>query len=168
MRGCVVLTEAATARALPPLTVCCAVPKGQRADWLAEKLGELGVTTWVPLLTERGIVEPGGNKVERWRRLAESAARQSRSPTVLEVVAPAKVAAVLNDIGPGVVLTTERPAGGLVAASVLYVGPEGGWSERELAGVRRGGGCGFASLGETVLRVETAAIVAAGVVRLGW
>ncbi len=160
------LTEAPTSvSALPALTICCAVPKGQRADWLAEKLGELGVTRLVPLLTDRGVVEPGAGKIERWRRLAESAARQSRAPTVLDVAQPVKLATAIESEGQGVVLTTERPAARWAGeATVLYVGPEGGWSPVELEAFDAAGS-GFATLGSTVLRVETAAVVAAGLAR---
>ena len=161
------LDDAPTAaEALPELTVCCAVPKGPRADWLAEKLGELGVTRLVPLLTKHGVVDPGQGKVDRWRRLAAQAARQSRSPGVLEITEPLDVATALTELGSGVVLTTERPAAGLGQASIVYIGPEGGWTEAELAQFDDAG-CSFATLGVTVLRVETAAVAAAAVLRCG-
>jgi len=58
--------------------IASAVPKSSRADWLIEKLSELGVTRFTPLSTERAVVLPEGTgKRDRWQRIAEEAARQS-------------------------------------------------------------------------------------------
>ena len=54
-----------------------AVPKGGRMDLLVEKATEVGATRIVPVLAERGVVNPRGGKVGRWRRVAEAAARQA-------------------------------------------------------------------------------------------
>ncbi len=162
------LVETPTSSTLPPLVVCSAVPKGQRADWLAEKLGELGVSTWVPLKTARSVVDPGDNKLDRWRRLADAAATQSRSPTTMTVESTHSLADALAAVGSGIVMATERPGDALHAGAggVFYIGPEGGWSDGELEAFDAAG-CTFATLGPTILRIETAAILAAGIVRSG-
>src|SRR5439155_11117754 len=55
----------------PALTVAAAVPKGERADWMVEKLSELGVDRFIPLVTARSVVLPAGkNKTSRWTRIA--------------------------------------------------------------------------------------------------
>jgi 16S rRNA (uracil1498-N3)-methyltransferase len=141
-----------------------AVPKGGRMDLVVEKATEVGVTRIVPLVTQRGIVEPGGGKIERWRRVAEAAARQSLRLGVPEVLEPVPFAEAARQAGEqGVLLHNaadldplEEKVGSPVS---LFVGPEGGWSEEEmrLAGEA---GLAFAQLGPYRLRSETAGMVA--------
>jgi 16S rRNA (uracil1498-N3)-methyltransferase len=141
-----------------------AVPKGGRMDLVVEKATEVGVTRIVPLVTRRGIVEPGGRKIERWRRVAEGAARQSLRLGVPEVLGPVPFAEAARQAGEqGVLLHNALnldPLEGKVGSPVsLFVGPEGGWSEEEM---RLAGEAGltFAQLGPYRLRSETAGMVA--------
>jgi 16S rRNA (uracil1498-N3)-methyltransferase len=156
-------------RSVVPLTVAAAIPKGDRADWMVEKLGELGVERLVPLQTTRGVVIPGGkNKFERWERIAVESAKQSRRTGVMRIEPMVSVPAFLKTVTAGLVLSTEagcRPIGAtpLETISSLMIGPEGGWTDDELAACREAGIAAVA-LTATVLRVETAAVVAAGVV----
>ena len=70
----------------PEITVAAAVPKGDRADWMVEKLSELGVSRFVPLATARSVVLPEGrNKRERWSRIASESAKQSRRRGVMRI-----------------------------------------------------------------------------------
>ncbi len=141
-----------------------AVPKGGRMDLVVEKATEVGVTRIVPLVTERGIVEPGRGKVERWRRVAAAAARQSLRVGVPEVFEPTPFAAAVRQVGASGVLlhnhgdlsTLEDVVGPAVS---VFVGPEGGWSEEEV-GLAAGAGLALAQLGPYRLRSETAGIVA--------
>ncbi|MDP8949813.1 MAG: 16S rRNA (uracil(1498)-N(3))-methyltransferase, partial [Actinomycetota bacterium] len=141
-----------------------AVPKGGRMDLAVEKATEVGVTRIVPLVTQRGIVEPRGGKVERWRRVAEAAARQSLRMRVPEVLEPAPFAEAVRQTGEGGVLLhnardldpLEDVAGSPVS---LFIGPEGGWSEEEMR-LAREAGLAFAQLGPYRLRSETAGMVA--------
>jgi 16S rRNA (uracil1498-N3)-methyltransferase len=141
-----------------------AVPKGGRMDLVVEKATEVGVTSIVPLLTERGVVSPRDGKLERWRRVAGAAARQSlrlRVPDVLEPVSFPVAARRVGDAGVLLHNALGLPRLEDVAGSraSLFVGPEGGWSEEEirLAGEA---GLAFAQLGPYRLRSETAGIVA--------
>jgi 16S rRNA (uracil1498-N3)-methyltransferase len=141
-----------------------AVPKGGRMDLVIEKATEVGVTRIVPLVTQRGIVEPGGGKVERWRRVAEAAARQSLRLDVPEVLGPVPFAEAARQAGEqGVLLHNALdldPLEEKISSPVsLFVGPEGGWSEEEM---RLAGevGLAFAQLGPYRLRTETAGMVA--------
>ena len=141
-----------------------AVPKGGRMDLVVEKATEVGATGIVPLLTERGVVSPREGKVERWRRVAESAARQSLGLSVPEVAEPMAFEAAAREAGEGGVLLHNAPGLGdvedVVEAGVrLFVGPEGGWGEAELELARREG-LVLAGLGPRRLRSETAGIVA--------
>jgi 16S rRNA (uracil1498-N3)-methyltransferase len=168
----VVDVPAVTENTVVPLTVASAVPKGDRADWLAEKLTEVGVTDWRPLRTTRSVVHPEGKgKTDRWHRIAAEAAKQSKRVGMLRIADLESVAALpLAEIGRrGVVLSTgpdARPLS-LVAAEGgidwLLVGPEGGWTPDEEAAFAAAG-LTRATLGPTILRIETAAVVAAGIV----
>ena len=149
------------------VTLYQAVPKGRHMDLVVEKATELGVRRVVPLSTERGMVRlsKGDGKVRRWRRVAEAAARQSlrlRVPEVGEIihfseaVREAREDGVLLHNGSGLPPLEDVVLGSTVG---LFVGPEGGWSERELATAEELG-LSFASLGPYRLRSETAGIVA--------
>ncbi|HEX4125198.1 MAG TPA: RsmE family RNA methyltransferase, partial [Tepidisphaeraceae bacterium] len=164
------------------LTVASAVPKAERADWLVEKLSELGVARWLPLATERSVVLPSGTgKRQRWMRIATESAKQSRRDGVMAIdeltPLPAAIAAtgqrthgctseawawVLSTVGDArpvaKVLVSPLPA-----ELTVFIGPEGGWTDAEL---RQFTTARIVSvrLGDTVLRVETAAIAAAAIV----
>ncbi len=146
-----------------------AVPKGGRMDLVVEKATEVGVTRIAPLATERGIVEPGDKKVERWRRVAEAAARQSLRMGVPEVLEPVPFAQAVRQAREGGVLLHNDTALGFLEDVVgspvsLFAGPEGGWSEEEIT-LAREAGFAFAQLGPYRLRSETAGIVAVARVR---
>lgn len=153
------------------IVVASAVPKGDRADWMVEKLSEIGVAAWVPLRTDRSVVHPEGkSKYDRWRRIAEESAKQSRRPGVMEIRELVSLERFVSSIDArlALVLSTieTRPIWGALnhlQSVTLLIGPEGGWSDAEETRLRSGGLTGVA-LTRTILRVETAAVVAAGVV----
>jgi len=175
-------------RSWPTVTVGLAVPKGDRADWAVQKLTEVGVDRIVPLRSELGVVrwedDRAGRRVARWRAIARSAAMQSRRLWLPEVTDPATVGEILGRCsgesarlaagptgsdaddgrfgpadwyGPAALAEPGGRAPTLDRPTVL-VGPEGGWAaaEREVAPATVG-------LGTTVLRTETAAVVAGGI-----
>jgi 16S rRNA (uracil1498-N3)-methyltransferase len=150
------------------VTLYQAVPKGRHMDVVVEKATELGVTRIVPLMTDRGVVKlpERDGKTRRWRRVAGAAARQSlqlRVPEVAEAAPFAETARKAGELGillhnePGLPLLEDVVAPGVAVG--LFVGPEGGWSEGELA-VAREVGLALASLGPYRLRSETAGIAA--------
>ena len=68
------------------LIVASAVPKGDRADWMIEKLSELGVSLFIPLQTKRSVVHPtGSGKRDGWVRIATESAKQSRRAGVMQI-----------------------------------------------------------------------------------
>jgi 16S rRNA (uracil1498-N3)-methyltransferase len=143
-----------------PLAVAFAPPKGDRSDWVVQKLTELGIDRMVVLATDRTVVRWEEGRVERaldrLRRVAREAAAQSRRvwlPSVEGVVALADLLVA----EPGVVLAQMGSAPPRGPLDVVAVGPEGGWSAAEIAL-----GAPTIGLGPHVLRTETAA-VAAGV-----
>jgi 16S rRNA (uracil1498-N3)-methyltransferase len=140
-----------------------AVPKGGRMDLVVEKATEVGATRIVPLLAERGVVNPREGKVGRWRRVAEAAARQSLRLSVPEVADPVRFEDVASEVrGTGVLLHNApdlQPVEAVVGVPVsLFVGPEGGWSGAELR-LAEDAGIAFGGLGPYRLRSETAGII---------
>jgi 16S rRNA (uracil1498-N3)-methyltransferase len=145
------------------LSLYQAVPKGGRMDLIVEKATEVGATRIVPLVTERGIVRPRGGKSERWRRVAEAAARQSLRLRVPEVAEPLSFSEAVREVEGGVLLHNAPDLEPLEAVirdpASLFVGPEGGWGEDELR-VAEEAGLVLAQLGPYRLRSETAGLVA--------
>lgn len=156
------------------IVVASAVPKGERADWMIEKLSELGVSRYVPLKTARSVVHPSGaGKLDRWRRIATESARQSRRAGVMQIDELTALEEALQQLHNGLLLSTEPGAMSILDASrqaldrtaagvSLFIGPEGGWTSDELARCRSAGLTGV-RLTETILRIETAAVAAAAV-----
>jgi 16S rRNA (uracil1498-N3)-methyltransferase len=148
------------AAATPALTVAFAPTKGERPEWVVQKLTELGIDRIVPLRSERSIVRWSGARgaatVERLRRVAREAAAQCRRVWLPEVGETVPFADLDALGGPGEVvlaqLSGDRPT---VAQRVVAVGPEGGWSSDEL-----GSGLPTVGFGLSVLRAETAAVTA--------
>ncbi len=159
----------------PLLVLALAVVKAKRFEWAVEKAVELGVHRIVPLVTDHGVLEPGGAKVKRWRTIMRSAIKQCGRSYLPELSAPVR----LNDF------LQQSPAGMMVFGAIAeeiglqdqpiplrevaatvpeklpqhltaLIGPEGGWSEAEVQ-------CFLKlnlqpiTLGPHILRAETAA-----------
>lgn len=145
------------------LHIASALPKGDRVDFLIEKLTELGVTDFTPLVTERGVVKADDAKADKLRRAVIEASKQCGRNVLMRVHPPARW---LDWCGrqtglrllahPGEAARGFKAVGGATVA----VGPEGGFSDAE---VRAALGAGWErlSLGPRILRVETAALAAA-------
>jgi 16S rRNA (uracil1498-N3)-methyltransferase len=147
----------------PPVTVWLAQPGG-RSDDAVEKLTELGVARIGAMRCELLKGEFTDARIERWRRVAAAAAKQSKQAQVPEVLPVADYADVLSP--EAVVLSHTGASGGLAdrivgrRGTTLLIGPEPGFSEAELE-LARARGVAVATFGPVVLRTETAAIVAA-------
>ncbi len=144
--------------------VWCGPPEGLRADWLVEKLAELGIETWQPLECERARWRRGAGALERWRRLAVAALRQSRRRFLMEVRPPASLAEVAGSISAGSLRSLADPGGRRGAAppvgagwAVGAVGPAAGFSSRERA-LLADLGFEAIALWDGRLRSETAAL----------
>jgi 16S rRNA (uracil1498-N3)-methyltransferase len=185
------LGEVVEAAALPAISLLLAIFKFDRMEWAIEKCTELGVAEIVPLISRRvesHLAASALKRVERWRRIAIVASEQSRRITPPEVHEPTKLRDALAryrqdassqgvPTGGSSVCTTrivlaesERE---LKLTSVLdswvegpiaiAVGPEGGWTDDELAAFAESSWTAV-SLGPTILRAETAAIAASAIV----
>lgn len=139
----------------PVCTVAFAIPKADRPEWIVQKLTEMGVTGIVLLHAQRSVVRWEGDRADRHvaklRRVAVEALEQSRGVWLPDIIGPLPAAEVL----PGIAVA--EPGGRRLSSSdkALAIGPEGGWSDTELALARD-----RVQLTTTVLRVETAALVA--------
>lgn len=157
------------------VTLAQAIPRNpDRMDLLVQKTTEIGVSRIAPIVASRSVARPAGatGRLERWRRIAEDAARQSGRLSVPELSEPVTWEDFAKLPSQGelrLVLSTEdpraEPLAGLgpdgPARAVLAIGPEGGWSPQDLA-LAAAAGYRSIHLGPRVLRTETAGIVAVG------
>jgi len=150
-----------------------AVIKFPRFELAVEKATELGVDTIVPVAAGRsdgGLIRAAVKRAERWRRVAEEAAQQSRRLAPPEITAPLSFAeALARPAERRYVLDfegTPLPRASTDERTALMVGPEGGWTEQERAAAAEVGAQSV-RLGSTVLRAETAALAALAIARAG-
>ncbi len=148
------------------LTLYLAPLKGDRDEWAVAKATELGITTIVPLLSERVVVKWSGERrvkaLARWRRIVAETSGQCRRTYDVNVSEPCAV----GDVGADVAVADFSGTAELTSVRAIAVGPEGGWAHDEWGAEHARVG-----LGETVLRAETAAVAAVTLLvsgRSGW
>jgi 16S rRNA (uracil1498-N3)-methyltransferase len=150
----------------PRLEVYTATPKGGRLPELVDGLGQVGAASWSPLDTERGE-EPTETKVDRLHRIVIETTKQCGRAWHLEIgSAKSFVRAVEGAAGTSLVMADASGAayGANGAERIrLLIGPEGGWSPRELEQARDAR-VQVASFGPHIMRIETAAVAAAAIV----
>jgi 16S rRNA (uracil1498-N3)-methyltransferase len=169
------LGEELSIKPAPQVTIALAIFKFDRLEWAIEKCTEIGVARIIPVIarrTETHLATAALKRHERWQRLALQAAEQSRRPAPPEITAPLK----LKDLGGAgeptgsrIVLAESEEVTALrdalasrPSAVTLAIGPAGGWATDELQWFYDSGWTSV-SLGDTILRAETAAIVAAAI-----
>lgn len=141
--------------------------KRDRFDWLVEKATELGAARITAFSAERAVSRPSARRRERWAQIAVAAAKQCGRTIVPRIDEVDDLAAVLagghrhpillHESGPRQPLITAlEPAADKV---LLLIGPEGGFTNAELQ-LARAASVPIASLGDRVLRAETAALAA--------
>ena len=143
------------------VTIAAAIPKGDRVDWMVQKLVEVGVMCIVLVDCRRSVVrwqpERRATQLDRLRRVGRDAAMQSRRVWLPAVRGPVPLADVRTSGGDVVMADPDGVAFERIAVrpAVVVIGPEGGWDPAETSAAQ------LVSLGDHVLRVETAAVVAA-------
>jgi 16S rRNA (uracil1498-N3)-methyltransferase len=170
------LGEGVPAHQSGDITLLLAVFKFDRMEWAIEKCTELGVSRIVPVIarrTDAHLAAASNKRAERWQRIARQASEQSRRSAPPEIAAPLKLAEALNLPGSLRIVLAESERQILLrdvvspdaadAGIVLAIGPEGGWSDDELQSFQKSAWIA-ASLGNTILRAETAAIAATAIV----
>jgi len=158
------------------VTLLLAIYKFDRMEWALEKAVELGATRIVPVIAQRTsphLASAAVKRAERWRRIVREAAQQARRVSEPEVGEPMSLKEGVDSVtGTRIVLAEgeqKRSLKDVLATNqdhgpvALAVGPEGGWTQDEL---RRFADAGWiaASLGNNILRAETAAIAALAIV----
>ena len=150
------------------ITVAISIFKFDRMEWAIEKCTELGVARIIPVVaghTEPHLARATVKRVERWRRIAQQAAEQSRRVSPPEISGPIKLVELSAVAGPNRIVLDENERECSLrdalcqdtTGATLAFGPEGGWKPEEIAILGKAGWTS-ASLGETILRAETAAV----------
>jgi 16S rRNA (uracil1498-N3)-methyltransferase len=147
------------------LEVAAALPKGDRSDYLIEKLTELGVTDFVPLQTERSVVHPKEARLDKLRRAVIEASKQCGRNVLMRVQAPIAWETYCHhdSLPPQRFMAHPQGAEKIqpAAADVVFaIGPEGGFTDEEVAAARKAG-WRLVSLGPRILRIETACVALA-------
>ena len=166
------------------LTLFACVSKGSRMDWTVEKAVELGVEKVVPVISDRTIVrldaDDGAAKTARWSRVAEEAARQCGATWIPVIIPPAPFKACLPAVAQtapvfvAALTPAAKPLREALAAFASppplagwFVGPEGDFTPAELDALRAAGAIAV-SLGQHILRAETACLYGLCALNCAW
>jgi len=144
--------------------------KGERLAWFVEKIAELGVTRFIPLITKRSLINTfSPQKHQRCERLAIAAARQSEQTEVMKIESPVVLAdfqgeglLILLDTQASISLTALKKSQLISSPITLLIGPEGDFTHDEKMLLMQKGAQPY-RLGASILRVETAALSAVAV-----
>lgn len=147
----------------PDIILATAIAKGDRQSTMLDMATQLGISAWQPLLCDRSVSNVGKNSYQRWQRICLEACKQSGSawlPELLQAAKPENVASKAVTEGREVLLAHPDGVGVENSSAVdklLMIGPEGGFTDSE---VRRlvAAGAKKVSLGQQILRIETAAV----------
>jgi 16S rRNA (uracil1498-N3)-methyltransferase len=173
-----VVEEMEAGAPLPPITLYAAIFKFDRFEWMIEKVTEIGIERIVPIetaRTESGLLAASVKRVERWRKIALESSQQSRRLAPPEITEPKKLSAVPPAANGLRYRLEERPGTPYLIRALpseqvpitLIMGPEGGWVDSERTALDAAG-WQPASLGPTVLRAETAAVVGCAMAAQFW
>lgn len=161
------------------LTLVQALASGDKMDWVIQKAVELGVAAVIPVAAERSVLKLAGERAEKrlahWRQVVVSACEQCGRNQVPEVAEVVSLGSYLARHGGSILRLQLEPQAGQRLAALpppagpvhLLVGPEGGWSEGELAAAHKAG-CTPIRLGPRVLRTETAGIAVISALQTLW
>lgn len=153
------------------ITIAAALPKGDRQKFMVEKMVELGVARFIPLTTPRSVAQVNAKVLGRIEKQIIEATKQCRRSYLMEISEARKISEVLEEfdaakqrcfIAHPYDAQPLKPAAQQDASKecVWLIGPEGGFTEEEVAQAAAAGWQAV-SFGEIILRVETAALLAA-------
>lgn len=147
------------------LEVASPLPKGDRGQFLIEKLTEIGVTRYLPLRTQRSVVHPGDVRLEKLQRYVVEASKQCGRNVLMQIDSVREWSEFCRDPGLPLLRLIGHPGAETVARpfrtdAIGAIGPEGGFTDEEIGDARLAGWQPV-GLGPRVLRIETAAIVLA-------
>ena len=170
----VVTTRKPKLNVLPKITLAQSVPKKEKMDYIVEKATELGVSSIIPITSERTVVKldekKKANKEARWKKIAVEAAKQCGRADVPEIKSTQKFYNAIdsvNDFDLALMATIadetidfkdailDFEAGKII----VFIGPEGDFTPEEIE-MARDTNCKFVSFGKMVLKSDTAALYA--------
>jgi 16S rRNA (uracil1498-N3)-methyltransferase len=152
----------------PELILALSLIKTSAFELAIEKAVEVGVTRIIPFTAQRSNATPG-RRTDRWQRIVVEAAKQSKRHYLPVLDPPSTFSEILELHAATRILFAERGGGSLKSAlagspALFLIGPEGGWTDAE-SDAARSKGFHKVSLGESILRSETAAITATALLR---
>ena len=171
-------------RQTPRLILGQSLLKGEKMDWVIQKATELGVSEIVPIESQHSVVQLKADRVDhqlaRWQRIALEAAQQSEQWRIPTIATPDSLSELLTSRATDMLtlMLAERREGKSLqtvnlpqdarGSILVLIGPEGGWSQEE-AQIAEQAGIVSITLGQHILRSETAAIAAISILqsRLG-
>ena len=157
------------------LSLITALPKGSGYEQILRCCTELGASNFIPVISDRTILKPKPNKVDRWRKIVIEAAEQSERQIVPNVLEPVKFSQAIAQTsstqnkyicvarGNAPIWSSLQNRTRSESEIIIATGCEGGWTEQE---VERAIELGFqpVSLGKRILRAVTAPIVVSSLV----
>lgn len=153
------------------LTLAVAILKGEKFDLVVQKAVELGVTTLMPINTQRADVKlkDAGKRLERWRKIALEAAKQSGRSKLMTIVEPIDFGVFIEAANGMRILFAERKGESFsdiekTKEITAVIGAEGGWEDSEIEAARAKG-FQIVTLRGRILRAETAAIAVAALLQ---
>ena len=154
------------------LTIASAIPKGPRADAMIDQLSQTGCDEVIPLRSARSIVDPRDAKLERFQRGCVESAKQCGRAHLMTIAPSMSLHELLRSsehdlklIGlPEATSVLSRETVASARHILILIGPEGGWLDEEIHDAKEAG-CIAWCFGPHVMRIETAAIAAAALVR---
>jgi 16S rRNA (uracil1498-N3)-methyltransferase len=162
-----VLNEAANREPRTAIQLAMSIIQLDKFEFVLQKATELGVQSFIPLITDRMElrVERVHGKQDRWKKIVLEAVKQSGRSKIPPIEPPVQFDDAIRGEGPKIVfdadaspLTTDNRQ-----PTTLFIGPEGGFTEREIQ-LARNAGAAFERLGPRRLRAETAALVGVTIV----
>lgn len=162
------------------VTLYQAILKGEKMDMVVQKATELGITRFVPLITRRTVPhwspEQALDRAERWQRISDAAREQCERAIPVQVEIPVNLQQAAADILPCRLVLHERKGKTLHEISTvfpvlpeigLFIGPEGGWADEEIALLQSAEIIPL-HIGGNILRAETASLVAVTLAQYIW
>jgi 16S rRNA (uracil1498-N3)-methyltransferase len=159
-----------------PITLICALPKGNNFDDIVRACTELGVTTILPAISDRTLLHPSPQKHQRWCKIAQEAAEQSERLTIPIIEEPQSLQSIFSRLPVGSykylceardehphLLTCLQSSQLTNLPIIIAIGPEGGWTDAEIK-LAIEYNFQLVSLGRQILRTITAPIVALSIV----
>ena len=159
------------------LTLAAAILPGEKFDLVVQKAVELGIVRLQPLYTKRceARADGGGRRLERWKKIALEAAKQSGRAKLMEVSEAVRIEAFLERCGAlnsetdNLILFSEREGSGFSGIKAgkkitAVIGPKGGWEDSELE-LARENSFSIVTFGGRILRAETAAIAMSAILQ---